>query len=246
MPANDCQGHLRFTVTAFDDFPVFEEGLATAAAVSAVETGGVLAAKAVPSSDSTVVYGRFEPAPTFLVHGVLVHYTGDGMNLPAPSGLDLAATLEYVLRTYPIGRIEFDDCTEIELDKNLRTPGGGCGPGFEGPSGLMEILADFNDSSDHTAIHVGLIPSRAITSAAGCGNRNIAAAKAGDGTTLAQEMGHALDRKHAPEAPGHDANFPHYADYPWGSIGEYGFDVVTSQVYDPNYSDDFMSYGSNR
>jgi hypothetical protein len=238
VPANQCQGQLRFTVIAFDDIPVVTDVVAQA--------GDVLAAGAVRASDSTVVHGRFEPAPTFRVHGVLVHYTGDGMDLPAPTGLDLAATLEYVLRTYPIGRIEFDDCTEIELDKSLRTPGGGCGPGFEGPGGLMEILADFDDSSSHTSIHVGLIPSGAIMSVGGCGNRNIAAAKVGAGTTLAQEMGHALDRKHAPEAPGYDPNFPHYGDYPWGSIGEYGFDVVTSEVYDPNYSDDFMSYGSNR
>ena len=80
----------------------------------------------------------------------------------------------------------------------------------------------------------------------GCGNRNIAAAKDGAGVTLAQEMGHALDRKHAPDAPGYDPNFPHYGDYRWGSIGEYGFDVVTSEVYDPNSSDDFMSYGENK
>jgi hypothetical protein len=238
VPANQCQGQLRFTVIAFDNIPVVTEVVA--------QTGAVLAGGAVPASDSTVVHGRFEPAPTFRVHGVLVHYTGNGMDLPAPTALDLAATLEYVLRTYPIGRIEFDDCTEIELDKNLRTPGGGCGPGFEGRGGLMEILADFDDSSSHTSIHVGLIPAGAIMSVGGCGNRNIAAAKAGAGTTLAQEMGHALDRKHAPEAPGYDPNFPHYGDYPWGSIGEYGFDVVTSEVYDPSYSDDFMSYGSNR
>jgi hypothetical protein len=127
VPANHCQGQLRFTVIAFDDIPVVTEVAAEAGAVSAAGAGH--------ARDSTVVYGRFEPAPTFRVHGVLVHYTGDGMDLPAPTGLDLAATLEYVLRTYPIGRIEFDDCTEIELDKNLRTPGGGCGPGFEGPGG---------------------------------------------------------------------------------------------------------------
>jgi hypothetical protein len=238
VPASQCQGLLRFTVIAFDDIPVVTEVAAEAMAAPAAGAGH--------ASDSTVVYGRFVPAPTFRVHGVLVHYTGDGMDLPAPTGLDLAATLEYVLRTYPIGRIEFDDCTEIELDKNLRTPGGGCGPGFEGPGGLMEILADFDDSSDRTSIHVGLIPSGAIMSVGGCGNRNIAAAKDGAGVTLAQEMGHALDRKHAPDAPGYDPNFPHYGDYPWGSIGEYGFDVVTSEVYDPNSSDDFMSYGGNR
>jgi hypothetical protein len=230
VPGNDCQGHLRFTVQVFEQGPVLTE----------------LTAAAGPASFSTQVFGRFEPVPTFRVHGVLVHYTGDGMDLVAPSGLDLAATLEYVMRTYPIGRIEFDDCTEIEFDKNLRTPGGGCGPGFEGPGGLMEILAGYDKPSDPTAIHVALIPRAAVMSVGGCGNRNIAAAKVGAGATLAQEMGHALDRKHAPEAPGYDPDFPHYGTYPWGSIGEYGFDVVTSEVYDPTYVADFMSYDWDR
>jgi hypothetical protein len=36
-------------------------------------------------------------------------------------------------------------------------------------------------------------------SVGGRGNRNIAAARDGAGVTLAQEMGHALDRKHAPD-----------------------------------------------
>jgi hypothetical protein len=230
VPASDCQGHLRFTVLVFEQGPVVTE----------------LTAAAGPASFSMQVFGRFEPAPTFRVHGVLVHYTGDGMDLAAPTGLDLAATLEYVLRTYPIGRIEFDDCTEIEFDKNLRTPGGGCGPGFEGPGGLMKILAAYDEQSDRTAIHVALIPRSAVMSVGGCGNRNIAAAKNGAGVTLAQEMGHALDRKHAPYAPGYDPSFPHYGNYPWGSIGEYGFDVVTSEVYDPTYVYDFMSYESDR
>jgi hypothetical protein len=230
VPASDCQGHLRFTVRVFEQDPVVTEVIAAAG----------------PASFSTQVFGRFEPIPTFRVHGVLVHYTGDGMDLAAPTGLDLADTLEYVLLTYPIGRIEFDDCTEIEFDKNLRTPGGGCGPGFEGPGGLMEILAAFDEQSDRTAIHVALIPRDAVTSVGGCGNRNIAAAKNGAGATMAQEMGHALDRKHAPDAPGYDPNFPHYGNYPWGSIGEYGFDVVTSEVYDPTYVYDFMSYESDR
>src|SRR5207342_2359761 len=101
---------------------------------------------------------------------------------------------------------------------------------------------------DRPAIRVALIPADAQTSVGGCGNTNIAAAKDGHGTTLAQEMGHALDRKHAPAGPvgGPDPDYPDYDGYPSGSIGEYGFDVVTSEVYDPNSSSDFMSYGSDR
>ena len=227
VPAIECQGLLRFTVAIFEPGPVVDGQEATTFS----STGF-----------STRMYSRFYPVPTFRVHGVLVHYTGDGMNLAAPTGLDLAATLDYVVRTYPVARIEFEDCTEIDFGLNLRTPGGGCGPGFEGPGGLMEILRDFDEMSERAAIHVGLIPRQAVMSVGGCGNHNIAAARDGAGVTFAQEIGHALDRKHAPDAPGYDPNFPHYGNYPWGSIGEYGFDVWTSEVHDPNYVRDFMSY----
>lgn len=227
VPATYCQGMLRFTVTVFEDAP---------------EILGSLARAERRASFTTQVHGRFAAVPAFRVHGVLVHYTGDGMNLPAPTGLDLVATLDYTLRTYPIGRIEFEECTNLDFGLNLRTPGGGCGPGFEGPGGLMEILQDFDEKSDRTAIHVGLIPRGAQLSVGGCGNRNVAAARDGAGVTMAQEVGHALDRKHAPYAPGYDEDFPQYGNHPWGSIGEFGFDVYSSETYDPSYVHDFMSY----
>jgi hypothetical protein len=247
---NDCQGLLRFTVTVFEQGPVVVEDVALTTTASAdVERG--ISPTALRSASTAVTmqtYGRFDPLPAFRVHAVLVHYTGGGVDLPAPTGFDFAETLEYVLRTYPIGRLEFEDCIEIDFDKDLGVPGGGCGPGFEGPGGLMGILKAIDDASDRPAIRVALIPAGATTSVGGCGNKNIAAAKDGAGTTLAQEMGHALDRKHAPAggAPGPDPNYPDYDEYPSGSIGEYGFDIVTSEVYDPNSSSDFMSYGSNR
>jgi hypothetical protein len=255
VTANDCQGLLRFTVTVFEQGPVVGDYLSLGAPdtvrsreATQWQFGSETIAAAGPATFSVEVYGRFEAVPTFRVHAVLVHYTGDGMDLAAPTGFDFAATLEYVLRTYPIGGLEFEDCMEIDFDKNLRTPGGGCGPGFEGAGGLMEILQNLDDCSDRPAIRVALIPSAARTSVGGCGNTNIAAAKDGAGATLAQEMGHAFDRKHAPAggAPGVDPNYPHYNGYMSGSIGEYGFDIVTSEVYDPSTSTDFMSYGSHR
>jgi hypothetical protein len=228
VPANVCQGHLRFSISVFEQSPV------------------IAGTARVAASHSQVVFGRFEPVPDLPIHGVLVHYTGDGMDLPAPSGFALAKTLEFVRRTYPISAFKFDECTEIDFGMNLRTPGGGCGPGFEGPGGLMGILATFEDLSDEPAVHVGLIPKGAMMSVAGCGNLNIAAAKDGGQETLSQEIGHALDRKHAPGAPGPDENYPQYGSYPEGSIGEYGFDIVTSEVHDPNYSTDLMGYGGSR
>jgi len=239
VQATDCQGTLRFTVSVFDQGPI----------ITPVLTSGPTMTMTMRSvSPALQIFGQFEPVPAFRVHAVLVHYIGGGVDLEAPTGLEFASTLDYVLRTYPIGRLEFEECLEIDFDKNLSTPGGGCGPGFEGPGGLMEILQELDDNSDRPAIRVALIPRLAQTSVGGCGNRNIAAAKEGSGSTLAQEMGHALDRKHAPAggAPGADPNYPVYGSYPLGSIGEYGFDIVTSDVYNPSISDDFMSYGEHR
>jgi hypothetical protein len=78
-------------------------------------------------------------------------------------------------------------------------------------------------------------------------------------SVFAQEVGHALRRKHAPAclAPGPDPLcapggpspcYPNYKDgqYPSGSIGEFGFDVFSSDVYDPATYTDFMGYCRQR
>ena len=56
-----------------------------------------------------------------------------------------------------------------------------------------------------------------------------------DGPTLAQEIGHVLARIHAPcgGAVNVDPSYPTYASYPAGSIGEFGFDTLTNQVFRP-------------
>jgi hypothetical protein len=233
LSAADCQGTLRFTVLVFEQDPV---------------VAPVAASAAKHASFSLQIHRRCEPVPAFRVRAFLVHYTGGGMDLPVPSGLDFAKTLAYILKTYPIGRLEFGDCTQLDFNMNLATPGGGCGPGFEGAGGLLKVLARLQEASDDTAIYIALIPSGAQTSVGGCGNTGVAAAKDGDGDTLAQEVGHALDRKHAPSggAGGPDPNYPAYQGYPSGSIGEFGFDTATSTVFDPASTYDFMGYDGPR
>ena len=60
----------------------------------------------------------------------------------------------------------------------------------------------------------------------------------------AQEIGHVFDRLHAPcgNPAGRDPNYPKYGMFLAGSIGEFGFDTVTNQVFDPTSTSDFMSY----
>jgi hypothetical protein len=78
----------------------------------------------------------------------------------------------------------------------------------------------------------------------GCGGGGVAIAYIGGGTVLAQEVGHAFGRAHAPcgNPGGPDPNYPTYDSYPSGSIGEFGFDSMTSSVMNPASTFDFMSY----
>ena len=259
LAAADCQGLLRFTVVVFEQGPVVSDNVAAgnprATATQRLDAGtsepaGPAGIQAAERPSFTVqVYGRFEPVPAFRVRGVLIHYTGDGMDVPAPTGLDFAKTLEFVTKTYPIGRLEFADCVEVEFNGDLSAPGGGCGPGWEGPNGLLGLLANLASGSDDPAIYIALVPRGASSPyTAGCGNTGVAAAFDGAGATLAQEVGHALSRKHAPAcgAGGPDPGYPTYDGYPSGSIGEFGFDPFTSDVYDPARYSDFMGYCPDR
>lgn len=239
IPPTDCQGVLRLRIEIFEDIPKSGPiGPVFAPSVSE-------AAQASEAFDSVTLFARFEPVPAFRVNPVLIHYTGHGLDIPAPSGLEFANTFQYVLATYPIGRVEFGDCVEAEFDGDLTIPptGSGCGLGWDQ---LLDLLDDFRDGGDPDAIYVALLP-QAVPSGlvVGCGGGGgLAATFVGRGSTLAQEIGHALRRMHAPcgGAPNPDPRYPKYASYPDGSIGEFGFDASKSQVFDPATSEDFMSY----
>lgn len=260
LRAAKCQGTLRFHVSIKEQPPLFDNPLAMEAEpLSSVNSSPIgsmaftllqpeneapdLVASPEGPSSTAIVHGRFESVPTFRVRAVLVHYTGGGQDIPAPSGLDFAKTFEYVLKTYPIGRLEFSDCVEIDYDGDLSVPGGGCGPGWEGLLGVLREVAAGSDDND---IYVGLLPNGVMSNNGiiGCGNTGVAASINGNGPAMAQEIGHALSRQHAPcgGADGVDQNYPTYNGYLSGSIGEYGFDVFGSRVFNPARTYDFMGY----
>lgn len=74
IPAALCTGTLRFSLTLFDP--------------------------GTPGFESTHQLNprTFRDIPMLRIHGVLVHYTGNGLNLPAPTGQDLIDSLELVRR----------------------------------------------------------------------------------------------------------------------------------------------------
>lgn len=234
LDAVDCVGTLHLIVTVSTVRPV---------------VSGVRAEFVSDLSATTEFFVRFEPVPAFQVRLVPIHYTGLGLDITEPSGFaGASALLQSVLATYPIGRLELVGCTPIEFDSDLRWTGPGCGPGW---NALLDRLRHMQAASDSRAIYVGLVPADTPTgSVAGCGNGGVAALLFQGPDywmthyELEHEIGHAFGRQHAPVggADNPDPHFPTYNSYRWGSIGEFGFDTATSQLYDPTYATDFMGY----
>lgn len=222
IPAANCNGQLQVSVTLFDPAHPGDPAY---------------------SSGPLTFYSTFQVVPRVRVHGVLIHYTGRGMNIAAPSGMDLINTLAYVGKTYPTSGFNYTACEVIDFNGDLTVGGGGgCGTGW---NQLFSTLWNMRASSGTNDVFVGLLPSGVPTSGViGCGGGGVAIAYVNGGSVLAQEIGHAFGRAHAPCGnPGSpDPNYPTYNSYPSGSIGEYGFDTETSQVFSPWSTYDFMSY----
>jgi hypothetical protein len=217
-----CQGTKSFTLTVFDPAHPGDPAYASA-----------------PLSFSAT----FDAVPQVRVHGVLVHYTGRGLNITAPTGLDLVTTLTWVNQTYPISGFNYTGCTVIDFDGDLTVNGGpGCGTGW---NQLFNRIANMRSTSGTTDVYVALLPTGVPTgNVGGCGGGGVAIAYVGAGPTFAQEIGHAFGRQHAPCGnPGSpDPNYPTYDSYPSGSIGEFGLDTGSFQIYNPATTFDFMSY----
>jgi hypothetical protein len=242
IPDNDCQSTLRLTIDVFEDRPVFE--------LAADDSADLVSARL---RQTVTLFARFEPVPAFRMYPVLIHYTGGGQNIPAPSGLDFARVIAYTIRVYPIGRLEFGDCLEYAFDGDLTAPGPGPGRGWVE---LLDRLDDMRIAGDRTGIYVALLPEGTPSQGGvvGAGRApGVAAVLLGRGPTsefMAQEIAHGLERRHAPcgGAPDPDPAYPKYGSYFDGSIGEFGVDIPPLQVFDPYNTADFMGYcqGLNR
>jgi hypothetical protein len=182
---------------------------------------------------------------------VLIHFTGDNVDLPAPTEGDVLATLNVFSRMFPYSGFQsaflnwtysaslrtLDDWAALVGD--LVTMRQAMGPSFWGfyfvgvlPENILEAV---------TGTHPGGIEQ--------AGGR-AAVAPAKDGRRMAHELGHMLGYEmHVPGcvAPDLDNNYPQYPQrHVWpASIGECGFDYGKSQIYDPRYTSEFMSYCGN-
>jgi hypothetical protein len=188
IPADLCRDVVVFTVTVFD--------------IAASENPGNPAYMSQPETFTAY----FDPVPRLRIHGVLINYTGPDrnpanppMNIAAPTPQQLVDTLSYVRRTYPISDINLTGTEVATFSGNLMNEvGSGCGLGW---NQLLTMLGNLRAASNSTDVYVGLLPAGVPNlNFVGCGSSSTgsAAAYVNDGPTLAQEIGHALGRLHAP------------------------------------------------
>jgi hypothetical protein len=177
------------------------------------------------------------------IHGVLIHYTGRGLNIPAPTITQMQDTFAYLNKVYPVPGFNFTGFDVIDLSEDLTVSGGGgCGTGWNNLFTRLNNMRTGGKEKD--SIYTGLLPPGVPSGGAtGCGGTGVAIAFVNDGPTMAQEVGHAFSRSHAPcgNPGGPDPKYPTYP-YPPGSIGEFGFDSSTLSVLNPATTFDFMSY----
>ena len=192
---------------------------------------------------------RFQDREPLRIFGVGVHYTGQGLNLAAPSITDFENTMIFTEKTFPVPEVFLSGFTTIRFDEDMQANiGDGCGEGF---SELLDRLEDLRgDSSD---IYYGILPNGVNTgNVGGCGRSGVGAGFELADETASEEIGHAFGLKHSPCNDTHcafipanqDQNYPDYDSYQSDSIGEFGYDPAANMVYNPANTYDFMGYSN--
>ena len=197
---------------------------------------------------------NFQGAPTLDVVVVPVHYARSGATATDPPTADLSYLTWMPIRVYPLSQINYSLHASITFSGDLRPSDGS---GWEALLQQITTLHSQEDLAEHKN-YFGLVDSVA---ADGCGGGCIAgigwinqqngfASKSAVGfagfpgdrnqasPTMTHEMGHNFGRNHAPCGVTGEGPFP----YPNASIGQWGYDNVTAQLFDPNTYRDYMSY----
>jgi hypothetical protein len=232
IPGIWCEGQLDFSVEAFD------------------------AANPTPRSASFARTLRFIDATPLEVHAVAIHYTGQSLDLPAPSMSDVLGALDFTERVYPVGQTMLGGYQAQDYSRDLKPSDDGQDtPGYDG---ILDMLEDLRGGGNE--LFVALLPQGGINveidstgwSIDGIERNGVGVSFIGDGPAVAHEIAHAFGREHAPcddsgrcdDPDSPDENYPHYGMYPSDSIGEFGFDPIANSVMDPAVTSDFMGYSS--
>jgi hypothetical protein len=185
----------------------------------------------------------FEFVPKPRIHLILVRYTGQGLDIPSPPGSIFVEKLELVARVYPIRYFYYAACQELPFSGDLSAP---LWPELTMWLGMVQSLNQTRD------IFVAMLPvgtPHGNTYGVGTYGGNAAIMASVGQLSLAHEIGHVLNRDHAPcgNPDNVDRLFPRYNNYPSGSIGEYAVDMATyGFVFSPALATDFMGYCADR
>lgn len=195
---------------------------------------------------------RFTPVAAFDLYAVGINYTASDPDIPAPTQADfVGSSLQPLVKRYPTGDVVLTGWAVIDFDEAVPDtwPSSGCGDMF---GDLLDRMGDMRGGSSDIYVAVLPVGLSGISAVGGCGRSGLAAVFVDYTGDLPHEVGHALGRKHAPcggnrcnPAPANtDPNYPQYGTFPSDSIGVFGFDPTTNDVFDPATTFDFMAYSS--
>jgi hypothetical protein len=244
VPANLMTGLLRFTVDVASPFAPCHGNTATGTVQVDVNLTQTLNAAFI-----TIGY-----------NGPNASNTGN-IVLPAPTLAQCQAETSWAMTTYPVSgaanvRLGGTFVTPTPLNDARSCPGC-CSPNWQ-PL-LLQVAALV--ALDQTAnpgpwVYYGLVAGGIPVNVPGCSGWGATGGLAGAPPTYAHEMGHQFGLPHARcgNAGNGNPNYPVYepydlpvdppntANWTMASIGEYGLDINTGAIANPNDAEDFMSY----
>lgn len=200
---------------------------------------------------------------TLRVRVIPIHYQGPStanptptapatpLDLPAPTLADAQTTAALALRMMPVQQTgSFAIAGSMNWFSALddaRVKAGGCSNNWNSLLAWLRLMRD-NDGNRADVVYYGLLPAGTPLNVPGCGVDGIGSAAVGNQTTFVHEIGHGYGFDHTPSGnvgtP--DPYYPVYEPYFSASVGEYGVDIQSGQVYSPATSTDYMSYGPAR
>ena len=166
--------------------------------------------------------------PTFGVTLVPIRLNGETPTVTPQSAASLLAKTE---RVFPIAG----------SDTTIRSAYAFNGSSQGDWETLLYEIAQLRLSDGSSDLYVAVLPRPISAGIGGIGFVGApAAVSVQNGGIIAHEIGHTLSLPHAPcgGPAGPDPNYP----YPTGSIGTWGYDIVSGDVFSPSGYKDLMSY----
>ncbi|MEP7253786.1 MAG: hypothetical protein ABI683_15440 [Ginsengibacter sp.] len=195
----------------------------------------------------SIIFQEHEPVR---MHAVAVHYTGQGLDLAEPTLAQITGdpAFSFMEVVYPVPEVLITGYATLDYSEDMRQANiqDGCGDGY---SHLLDKLRDLRGGSSDA--YFGFMPNGFDGGqVGGCGGGGVAAGPFTGFGVLTQETGHAYGRNHAPcdnstrcgNPANQDSSYPHYAEFASDSIGEYGYNPRSGNVFAPQTNFDFMSY----